>query len=185
MIKTFTGPMHSGKTAAMMKEYFSIWNKEHILCFKPKEDTRDGASIKSKDYEESIDAIVIDDLDELLEYVTDDIKKVFIDEAEMLTGDVRVLLYFSLIKDVDIYLAGLNMTSELEPFLIMPQILAVSDEVHYIKASCYDCGRKAGYTFYDGEKTETIVPGDENYLSLCNKCLVKRMKSKQIDLLQK
>ena len=35
MIKTFVGPMHSGKTAALMLEYNKIYNKEHVKCFKP------------------------------------------------------------------------------------------------------------------------------------------------------
>ena len=51
MIKTFTGPMHSGKTAAMIATYKKIWNKDHILCFKLNRDTRDIGEIKSKDYD--------------------------------------------------------------------------------------------------------------------------------------
>jgi thymidine kinase len=75
---------------------------------------------------------------------------------------------------MDIYLAGLDMTSEQEPFLIMPQILAISDERVAVKASCYDCGREASYTYYDGKKDEAIKVGDEGYFPLCARCLLKR-----------
>ena len=32
MIKTFTGPMFSGKTTALLSTYFKMWNKKNI-CF--------------------------------------------------------------------------------------------------------------------------------------------------------
>ena len=47
MIKTFTGPMFSGKNSALLTVYFNMWNKKNILCFKPKINTRDDG-IKSK-----------------------------------------------------------------------------------------------------------------------------------------
>ena len=47
MIKTFTGPMFSGKTTALLSTYFNMWNKNNILCFKPKINVRDNG-IKSK-----------------------------------------------------------------------------------------------------------------------------------------
>ena len=31
MIKTFTGPMFSGKTTALLSTYFNMWNKKNIL----------------------------------------------------------------------------------------------------------------------------------------------------------
>ena len=56
----------------------------------------------------------------------------------------------------------------------MTKILAISDEIEVIKGSCYDCGREASYTYYDGVKNEAILVGDENYIPLCSKCIVKR-----------
>ena len=177
MIKSYTGPMHSGKTAAMINEYMKIWNKEHIMCFKPAIDKRDTGIIRSKSTDIEIEAICIDSLNDILDHINDDIKTIFIDEAQLLKGDVSILTYLSVEKDIDIYLAGLNMTSEQEPFLIMPNILAVSDEVYNIKASCYYCGREAGYTCFDIGKTEVIVVGDEHYIPLCASCLKKRKES--------
>ena len=51
MIKTYTGPMHSGKSSAMIVDYYKIWNKEHVRVFKPVTDTRDSGEMKSKDFE--------------------------------------------------------------------------------------------------------------------------------------
>ena len=183
MIKTFTGPMHSGKSAHMLKKYKKIFNKEHILTFKPRKDIRDGEFIISKDFEEKIPAILIDDLSEILNVVNDNTRIIFIDEAQLLTGNVNVLTYLSVFKDIDIFISGLNMTSEQNPFLIMPQILAISDEVINISASCYDCGRKASYTYFIGEKNDSILVGDEGYIPLCSRCLVSRRNDNGIKLI--
>lgn len=174
MIKTFTGPMHSGKTKDMIDEYRAIYNKDHIICFKPNKDNRELGLITSKDYDLQIPAICIDTFDEMLKYINDKISTIFIDEVQMIEGNVSVLSYLSIVKDMHIFVAGLNMTSEQDPFLVMPQILAISDEIEVIKGSCYDCGREASYTYYDGVKNEAILVGDENYIPLCSKCIVKR-----------
>ena len=48
MITTFTGPMHSGKSETMIRRYKKIYNKDSILVFKPRVDTRDMGYISSK-----------------------------------------------------------------------------------------------------------------------------------------
>ena len=53
MITTFTGPMHSSKSETMIKYYNKIYNKDSILVFKPKVDTRDEGIIRSKGKEAS------------------------------------------------------------------------------------------------------------------------------------
>ncbi len=174
MIKTFTGPMHSGKTSAMITEYNKIWNKKHVKVFKPSCDVRDYAEMKSKDFVEGVPAICIDTFEDLIQYVDETVRTIFVDEVQLLKGNVNVLTYLSVVFDIDIFLAGLDMTSEQEPFLVMPQILAISDEQVKVKASCYDCGRESTYTYYDGEKTGAVKVGDEGYLPLCARCLGKR-----------
>ena len=181
MIKTFTGPMHSGKTAAMIMAYNKIWNKEHVLCVKPKKDTRDSGVIKSNDFVEKINAVCVESFEDIYNLVDDNIRSLFIDEVQMITGNVNILTYLSITRDLDIYIAGLNMTSEQQPFLIMPEILAISDEIEVIKASCYDCGRDASYTFFEGSKTESILVGDEGYVPLCSRCLKKRYGMRRLN----
>jgi len=181
MITTFTGPMHSGKTSKLIDVYNSIFNKSHILTFKPNKDTRDIGYITSKDYEEGIPCVGIDRFEEIENYInnsSEEIRTIFIDEVQLMEGDINTLIKLSIIDDIDIYLAGLNMTSEQEPFLVMPYILAISDNIEIIKASCYDCGREAEYTYYDGIKEDSILVGDSGYFPLCSRCLKKRRESK-------
>ena len=174
MIKTYTGPMHSGKSSAMIVDYNKIWNKEHVRVFKPVTDTRDSGEMKSKDFVDGVSAIVVEEFEDVLKYVDDTIKTIFIDEVQLLRGNPNVLTYLSVVYDMDIFLAGLDLTSEQEPFLIMPQILAISDEIKFVKASCFDCGRESSYTYYEGNKDGAIKVGDEGYFPLCSRCLLKR-----------
>ena len=117
MIKTFTGPMFSGKSDALISVYQKIWNKDLVMAFKPSKDTRDKNFIKSKNYEVQIPAIFIDDIGEIKNCIHGkNIHTIFIDEAEFLTGDVAELVALSVYYDIDFYIAGLNMTSEQKPF---------------------------------------------------------------------
>lgn len=174
MITTFTGPMHSGKTEHMLDVYKKIYNKDCIKVFKPLCDTRDFCVMKSKTYDMEIPAIGIDYFEEIFSYIDEKTRTIFLDEAQLMKGNLSVLSYLSIVDDMDIYLGGLNMTSEQSPFLLMPQILAISDKVENIPASCYDCGREATLTYFDGEKIDAVKVGDEGYFPLCARCLVKR-----------
>lgn len=178
MIKTFTGPMFSGKTTALLSTYFKMWNKKNIMCFKPRINTRD-EGIKSKDIKENVDAILIDDLSDILEHIKKNTRTIFIDEGNFLKGDVSVLTDLSIDKNIDIYVCGLNMTSEQKPFGIMPNILSVSDEIEICKGYCTECNRPASYTYFEGGKDSDIVVGDSGYITLCEDCLRKRRKSNE------
>lgn len=178
MIKTFTGPMFSGKTTALLSTYFNMWNKKNILCFKPKINTRDDG-IKSKNIKENVSAIEINDLSEIYNHLKKNTRTIFIDEANFLKGDVSVLMNLSVDKNIDVYVSGLNMTSDQKPFGIMPEILAISDCIELKKSYCTDCNRVANFTYFEGEKDKDIIVGDNGYISLCEDCLRKRRKSNE------
>lgn len=180
MIRTFTGPMHSGKTEHMLDVYNKIYNKECIKVFKPLKDTRDFCMMKSKTYEQEVPAIGIERFEEILDYIDAKTRTIFLDEVQLMKGNLSVLSYLSIAEDMDVYLGGLNMTSEQDPFLLMPQVLAISDKVENIPASCYDCGREATLTYYEFEKSDAIKVGDEGYFPLCARCLVKRRGREKI-----
>lgn len=174
MIKVFTGAMFSGKSTALVDTYMNIWNKKSCKCYSPKKDTRSGATLKSRNISEGIPAKAISNLSEIIDDFSEETRTIFIDEAQFLTGDVNCLVKLSTEFDIDIYVAGLNMTSEQEPFGIMAQILAVADEIQICKAVCYDCNKSANYSFCLKEKDEEILVGNNEYIPLCGKCLVKR-----------
>ena len=177
MIKVFTGPMFSGKSDALLNEYDKKYHKSRILLFKPLIDTRDLGVVKTRNGKE-IEAILIEDLSDIKKYLNDKITTIFIDEANFLKGDINVLNELSIMNDLDIFIAGLNMTSEQKPFGLMPQILAIADEIVIMHASCNDCNRDAYFTYYEGTKNKTILVGSSGYIALCARCLRKRQNER-------
>jgi thymidine kinase len=180
MIKVFTGAMFSGKSTALVDTYMNIWNKKSCKCYTPIKDTRSGSVLKSRNINEGIPAKGICDLSEIVEDFSPETRTIFIDEAQFLTGDVKWLVRLSTEHDIDIYIAGLNMTSEQDPFGIMPQILAIADEVQICKAVCFDCNKPASYSFCLEDKEDEVLVGNDEYVPLCGKCLVKRRENKLI-----
>lgn len=182
MIHVKTGPMFSSKSAVMIERYNNIWNKEKVMCFKPKKDDRDFGIIKSRTSDTQINAICIKNLEEIYNYINPNIRTIFIDEIQFLEGDVYVLLDLSINHDIDIYASGLNMTSEQVPFGIMPNVMAIADEITILKASCFDCNKDACYSYYEAGKTEEVVVGSDGYIPLCASCLKKRLDNKGLTL---
>lgn len=182
MIKTFVGPMYSEKSESLIEIYKRMVHKELIMAFKPRSDKRDSNVIKSKSSETEIPAIFIDDLGEIKNYIINqNIHTIFIDEVEMLTGDARELLDLSVLYDIDIYIAGLNMTGEQKPFGIIGDVLAVSDEIVNKTGFCDDCNKTSYYSLYLGNEdlpSNGVSIGDENYVVLCTNCLRKRMNAR-------
>lgn len=175
MIKVITGLMFSGKSEVLLDEYDKKYHKSKILLFKPSIDTRDYGIVKTRNNKE-VTAILINNLKDIKKHLNEKITTIFIDEANLLKGDVKILLELSIVDDLDIYIAGLNLTSEQEPFGIMPDIMSIADEIDLKKASCNDCNRDAIYTYYEGTKKTTVIIGNDNYLALCSNCLRKRKK---------
>ena len=145
MIKVYTGPMYAAKSlgliqAAKVRQKQGINN---VVCFKPSKDTRDMSKIRSRVIEETLDAYVIQDLSQIKDFIDEDTDTIIIDEVQFLSGDVQELLWLTIYHNIDIYIAGLDLTSELTPFNIMPNILAIATEVYKLKARCQDCGKEA------------------------------------------
>ena len=181
MITVYSGPMFSGKSAGLLTAYDNIWNKDNILAFKPKTDTRDYGIIKSRKSSILINAICIKDLKEIKKHINKNTKTIFIDEIQFLSGDVSEILKLSINRDIDFHIAGLNMTSEQKPFGIMPQVMAIADQIYIYKAVCFDCNKPAGFSFYENEKDGDELVGSKGYVPLCRNCLKKRRKKKGRD----
>lgn len=182
MINTYVGPMYSGKSAYLISTYKRIFNKDIVLAFKPARDDRDGCEIKSREFEETIPAIMIEYLEDMYQYIDKkreegvQIRTIFIDEAQFLKGEYDVLNDLSINYGITFYIAGLDMTSEQKPFGLMPFIMAVSDNVYKIRGFCTECNNPSVFSYHEEDKTEDEKTGDDGYSSLCPDCLGKKIK---------
>ena len=177
MIKVFTGPMYAAKSLGLIQAATvrKKKDKDNVVCFKPSKDTRDKSQIRSRAIEATLDAYVIQDLSQIKEYITDDTDTIIIDEVQFMSGDVQELLWLTIYNKIDIYIAGLDMTSEMTPFNIMPDILAIATDVVKLKARCQDCSNEAEYTYCLVEKNEDVLVGSSEYIPLCRECLRERL----------
>ena len=157
MITVFTGPMFAGKSSRLIEVYSNKHYNGRILAFKPAKDTRDKTIIRCRQYSLEIDATVISSYEDILKHLQPDCKVLMIDEAQFLKGDPRVLLDLSLIDNYEIYISGLALDSDQKPFGSFPHLMLLADNIEYIKADCYYCGREAEYTKYIGEKDKQIL----------------------------
>lgn len=177
MITTFIGPMFSGKSDKLIEIYNSIYNKKTIFTFKPYLDTRDDCYIKSRNKDNDIPSFSINWFDEIDNIVhnSKDIggKVILIDEAQFIKGDCKVLLKLSILELYDIFISGLNLTTELKPFGSIPNILAISDNIIKLTATCSFCGKQAEYTKCLVDKKQDIMVGSDKYIPICKDCLYR------------
>lgn len=177
-INVYTGPMFSGKTNALLSAYErAAIAKKKVLAFKPQLDTRFGENvIKSRRFGE-IEAINITSLNQLKKYDTD---VYIIDEFQFLEGDIKIIQDLADEKGKVFHISGLDLTAERKPFGLMPQLLAIADNVEKFVAICHDCDEEnAIYSYFLGKKDTDIVLGNHEYIPLCRKCMQKRLKQDQ------
>lgn len=177
-IVVYTGPMFSSKSVMMFfaHERGMIAEKK-VLAFKPVRDNRFGNTvIKSRSYDQTIEANNISDISELLDYDAD---VYIIDEFQFLEGDISIIQDMANVGKV-FHISGLDMTAEGKPFGLMPELLAIADQVNKQVAVCNDCKQEnATLSFFLGKKTEDVLVGDKEYIPLCRACWKKRMKMKE------
>ena len=181
MITTFIGPMFSNKSQKLIDIYNNIYNKKTIFTFKPNIDKRDMMYIKSRNNDFKIYSFIVDYFDEI-EHIVHNSKDfcgniILIDEAQFLKGSYTPLLNLSLIENYNIYISGLNLTTDLKPFGVMPEILSISDVIIKCHSTCYYCGKEADYTKCLIEKSKDILIGDKEYIPICKDCLRKEVIS--------
>lgn len=177
MIKVITGAMFSGKSYRLI-EILNKLNTNTIKIFKPRIDTRDNEFIKSRNCEDTYKGILIYDLKEIPQYINDDIKTIIIDEAQFLTGDIKIIIDLHL-KGYDFIISGLNLTSEQKPFGIMRDIMCVATDVEILKARCRCCDKNnAEYTYSANENKNNDILVGGCYLPICRECLNDLFKVK-------
>ncbi len=181
------GPMFSGKTEELIRLlHRSNHANKRISVIKPKIDVRSKEEIVSrrtsggqeKDFAPagSWNAVSIDSSAELAEILEREQPEVLgVDEAQFfdpwLIDSLRELLYQYREKDFNILVAGLDMDAWGRPFGIMPQLMAIADEVQKETAICFNCGKEAMLTQKLVASNQQVEVGDsETYQARCRKC---------------
>ena len=104
---------------------------------------------------------------------------VAIDEAQFFDTDLTNICNQLANNGVRVIVAGLDMDFLGNPFGVMPQILAIAEEVTKVHAICSKSGKMASYTDRIVDNDELILLGDiKKYQALSRKEFLKSNKSK-------
>ena len=174
MIKVITGPMFGGKSLALINQieiYKNQYQPNEIVFIKSKIDTRDNEFIKSRDSEKLYKCNMILNLNEIHKYVDKHTKLVVIDEAQFLQGNVSEILMLSIKNNIDFIIAGLNLTSEQQPFKMMSNILSIATDIIILKARCQICNKPAEYTTTNDMNKTSAISINTLYYPICKDCL--------------
>lgn len=180
-ITVITGPMKCGKTKTLIELYklATVQGDTNPIMIKPCIDNRfSNNEVVSRDGDK-IPCYNIKSLKDVIQiFALEKINNIFIDEFQFIKGNISQLIDIKN-KDVNIFISGLEKTSELKFFNLMKQAIKIANTIIYLTGDCDVCGNPSHYTYYKGTKTNNILIGDDCYLTVCKSCY-KKLTNKEI-----
>ena len=174
-----TGPMSCGKTEELLRRIKrAIIAKKKVKVVSPEIDTR-----AKGDYIESrngmwLDAIKVENAQEILKVVNENDEVIAIDEMQFFDEHIADVVRKLMNSGKKIIGAGLDLDFKGEPFGYMPELLCLADKVDKLTAICMKCGSEYGIRtqrLINGEPADKNSPlimigGDETYEARCLDC---------------
>lgn len=184
--------MNAGKSLDLIRTVYNYEeNGYKVLVLKPKIDTKGDDYVVSRiGVKRKVDYLVggDDNIVLLLKDNLENIKTIFVDEAQFLKKDqVDELFYISKKYNVDVICYGLRLNFQMNAFEGSLRLLEIAEELEELKTMCH-CGNIARYVgrkvngnyVVDGDVV--VIDGTKNieYVPLCGDCYLKKVK--KIDL---
>ncbi len=171
-IEVICGSMFSGKTEELMRLIKRAeFARRPIQVFKPKIDDR-----YSKDQVASHDrnftpAIVIRNAIEIYEHLEGKTEVVAIDEGQFFDLELVDVCNELADRGIRVMVAGLDTNFRGEPFHPMPELMAVAETIHKLRAVCVVCGEAALRTQRIVDDKDEVLVGDSmSYEPRCRAC---------------
>ncbi len=170
-IEVIAGCMFSGKTEELIRRLRRAKiAKQKVQIFKPRIDTRYSISDIVSHSEQSLPSILIDDINEVLNY-SKEAEVIGIDEAQFFSNDIVSVCNKLADQGKRVIVAGLDQDYRGIPFEPMPQLLAISEYITKTLAICVVCGNPADKTQRKTTTAERVVVGAADiYEARCRKC---------------
>ena len=190
--------MNSGKTIDLIRTAYNYEeNGAKVLILKPKIDTKGENKITSRiglerkvDYLVSYDESVLD----LLKGHLKDVKCIFVDEAQFLSKvQIDELNLITKSCNIPVLCYGLRVNFKNELFNGSKRLMEVADELEplFTLCECTEIARFVGRKV-DGEYTldgeEILIDGSSKnveYVPLCGKCYLKKVKKIDLNSIRK
>lgn len=190
--------MNSGKTIDLIRTAYNYEeNNAKVLILKPKIDTKGDNKISSRiglerkvDYLISYDESILD----VLKGKLDDVKCIFVDEAQFLSKvQIDELNLITKSCNIPVLCYGLRVNFKNELFKGSERLMEVADELEplFTLCECTEIARFVGRKV-NGEYTvvgdEILIDGSKEeveYVPLCGKCYLKKVKKIDLDSIKK
>lgn len=179
-IEVICGPMFAGKTEELIRRVKRMeYAKKKFLVFKPNIDNRYSMNEVVSHNHKSTKAINlnISHPEDVKKHITDDVSALVFDEVQFFSKDLINIIMEYANKGLRIICAGLDKDFTGKPFGLIPDLLAICDEVTKLTAICVVCGEEAtetqriinGKPAYDDDPT-VLIGAKESYEARCRKC---------------
>ena len=185
----YYGTMGSAKSLSLLTTAFNMDERKiETLTLKPSIDTRDGEGVIYSRVGISRPCINFDSSANLYDIVTLKdpmcrIRWVFVDEAQFLTEE-QIDQLSDVVDKMNINVACYGLRTDFRSHLFpgSKRLFELADTIEEIKSTC-ECGNKTsinarvdkdGNVMKNGP--QTLVGGDDRYISICRKCWKKRTK---------
>ncbi len=185
-LEVIAGPMYSGKTEELIRQIKrAIIGGKRVQVFKPTIDTRYGTEEKLYSHAGlTAESAKITHPSQILEKLDPKTNLVIIDEAQHMGKDLLPVVDTLLSKKKWVVVGGLGMTFDRQPFVPMPELMAMADKVTKLSAICSKCGADAVYhkPVKKVKSVNALEPDPEfvkslasnTYEARCRKCFGKK-----------
>jgi thymidine kinase len=151
-----TGPMFSGKSTELIRRLtIAKIAKLPVQVFKPARDTRTQSQICSRDGC-CITSTDVGDPSEILDLARE-ARVIGIDEAHFFSGGLPEVAMRLARQGKQVIIAGLNLDFQERPFPIIPELLALADEIVQVYPLCTACNERLA------TRSQRLVGGQERY----------------------
>jgi len=191
VIELNIGPMFAGKSSALLTLVRRLnvldKNKVKTLIINHSIDIRYGTNVISSHDMISLPCISIPKMLDLfntsnknISNILNDITDIIIDETQFFDDLYEFITNKYIYENkINIYMFGLNGTSQRLPFENISNIIPLVTKINYLSAYCSFCcdGTEANYSLRTSNEKDKIVVGNDNYKPVCENCFVKYNKS--------
>ena len=178
-LKIILGPMTSGKTTELIKEYNRHLAGGFNCCFinhstddrygsgNSKTSTHNKSVVNNTFSCEKLDYLMLDELERI-----DPFDVFFINEGQFFQDLKFYVDYLVNRKNKKVYVCGLDGDFRREKFGTLLDIIPICDDIIKLKALCIKCKKSEAIFTHrlTNEKEQTIVGGSESYCALCRSC---------------
>jgi thymidine kinase len=180
-IEVVCGPMFSGKTEELLRRVRRAQiAAQPTVIFKPATDTRYQKDQVTSHDSNALPSVTVSSSQSILDYLRAQprpVTVVAIDEAQFFDAELPATCVTLANNGIRVIAAGLDLDFKGIPFGVMPELLALAEEVTKLHAVCIETGRPAHFSHRIAGGDSTVQIGEKDrYIPLTRQAFVEARK---------